>query len=119
MEVVELIQTARAAGLIIVAESDQLVVRGPRRLADLAKRLLANKAEVLRSLGTAGRSSAATIDEVRYWLQLLREDGCLIALVDGQPAITWGPGLDTPGRRRDWIANSAVIRTLLKDDVEG
>ena len=45
-----ILDEARAAGLQVTVEDDQLVVRGPRRLADLAGRVLASKAELLASL---------------------------------------------------------------------
>lgn len=45
-----LLVEARRAGLEVRAEGDRLVVRGPRRLEPLARRLLEHKAEVLAVL---------------------------------------------------------------------
>ena len=43
----QLLAEARAAGLSVVVECGQLVVRGPKQTADLARCLLSRKAEVL------------------------------------------------------------------------
>src|SRR5262245_43668982 len=50
MEVLTLIQEARDAGLVVVVDRDELVVRGPRRLAVLAHRLIDRKCEVIAAL---------------------------------------------------------------------
>ena len=42
-----LIATALAQGLILSADGDELVIRGPRRCESLALELIAHKAEVL------------------------------------------------------------------------
>ena len=47
---VELIRRARAAGLKVQEDNGLLKVRGPKRLADLAQELIANKDEVLVAL---------------------------------------------------------------------
>lgn len=53
-----LLDEARAAGLEVVADGDELVVRGPRRLADLVKLVLASKAELLAILREAEAPAA-------------------------------------------------------------
>src|SRR5262245_34463875 len=45
MEPVALLDRARHAGLVVLREGDRLMVRGPKRLADLAVHLLDRKAE--------------------------------------------------------------------------
>jgi hypothetical protein len=50
MASLEILDEARAAGLDVVADGDELVVRGPRRLADLVRRVLASKVELLAEL---------------------------------------------------------------------
>lgn len=50
MDCLSLIVEARAAGLAISVDGKRLVVRGPRKHAGLARRLLANKAGVLEEL---------------------------------------------------------------------
>jgi hypothetical protein len=42
-----LIQEARAAGLQVTREGDELVIRGPRRAAPLARQLLDHKVEIM------------------------------------------------------------------------
>ena len=51
-----LLQDASAAGLEVLTDGSRLVVRGPRRAEVVARRLLANKSQVLRALAsrTAG-----------------------------------------------------------------
>ena len=50
MDGLKLLAEARQAGLTLRAEGERLLVRGPRHLEALAKRLLAHKAEVLPAL---------------------------------------------------------------------
>jgi len=50
MEPIALLNRARQAGLVVLQEGDRLVVRGPKRLADLAAELLDRKADVLSAL---------------------------------------------------------------------
>ena len=50
MEPVALIDHARQAGLVVRREGDRLIVRGPKRLGDLAAHLLDRKAEVMAAL---------------------------------------------------------------------
>jgi len=45
-----LLQEARASGLTVQAMGDKLVIRGPRRMGDLAQRLLAHKPDVMAAL---------------------------------------------------------------------
>jgi hypothetical protein len=50
MEAVALLARARQAGLVVLRDGTRLVVRGPKRLADLALELLDRKTEVLGAL---------------------------------------------------------------------
>ncbi|MGI8927595.1 MAG: hypothetical protein ACR2HN_13270 [Tepidiformaceae bacterium] len=50
MDALTLLHRARAAGLSVARDGDQLVVRGPRTLAELAGQLLDRKPEVLALL---------------------------------------------------------------------
>lgn len=50
MECLTILREARSAGLIVNTDGRRLIIRGPRRLADLAKRLLDRKEDVLALL---------------------------------------------------------------------
>ncbi len=50
MDGMTLVSEARAAGLIVLADGDRLVIRGPRSADAVARRLLEHKAEVMRAL---------------------------------------------------------------------
>jgi hypothetical protein len=58
MAIMTLIQEARDAGLAIAAEGGELVIRGPRRLATLARQLIDQKADVLLALRSASAPRA-------------------------------------------------------------
>ena len=47
MEGLTLLQEAKAAGLTVIADGDKLIVRGPRRLEHVARKLLDHKPDVL------------------------------------------------------------------------
>jgi|SRR5262245_6754382 len=47
---VDLLDRARQAGLVVRREGDRMIVRGPKRLADLAVHLLDRKVEVMATL---------------------------------------------------------------------
>src|SRR4051794_13657067 len=53
MEVLDLIGAARLAGLRMLADGSELVIRGPGKLADLAQRLIDNKTAVLVAIKPA------------------------------------------------------------------
>ena len=50
MDGLTMLSEARAAGLIVMADGDRLVIRGPRSADTIARRLLANKAVVMAAL---------------------------------------------------------------------
>lgn len=50
MDGMTLLHEARAAGLEVAVDHGRLVVRGPKRAEDLARRLLAHKREILSAL---------------------------------------------------------------------
>ena len=58
MEGLELLKGARAAGLVVTADGDQLFIRGPKRLAAIVQQLIANKPAVMAAL----RPPASTAD---------------------------------------------------------
>jgi hypothetical protein len=49
-EPAHILDRARAAGPTVMIEGDRLVITGPRRAADLARELIAHKAEILEML---------------------------------------------------------------------
>lgn len=70
----ELLHSARNAGLTWHRDHEQLQVRGPRSAGDIAKQLLARKAEVLATLATPSPSvttepqGEVTQNKVPAWL---------------------------------------------------
>jgi hypothetical protein len=56
--VAEVLREARAAGLLIQADGERLLVRGPKRLQAVAHHLLRHKPEVLAFLATEGEEIA-------------------------------------------------------------
>ncbi len=67
MDGIMLLHRAREAGLKIEVEGDKLIVRGPRRLEPLARRLLDRKPEILAALGAgagAGETPAPAAHEI-------------------------------------------------------
>ena len=54
----QLLAQARAAGLSVVADGDRLVVCGPKAAADLARQLIARKAELLSLVPAWDRAEA-------------------------------------------------------------
>jgi len=55
---VQLLAQARVAGLSVVADAGRLVVRGPKVAADLARQLVARKAELLSLVPAWDRAEA-------------------------------------------------------------
>ena len=62
MDGMTLLQEARTSGLTVEAVGDKLVIRGPRRLGDLAHRLLEEKAAVMAALVPRELSMRERID---------------------------------------------------------
>jgi len=97
MDGVKLLVRAEAAGLRVRAEGDQLVVVGPRRLAELADELLAHKSDVLAALALRCSMCGATDRVVRTYWSDWREGlcpGCVVTAVavfdrDGWPSVSW------------------------------
>ena len=58
MECLALLQYAEASGLSVIAEGENLKVRGPKRLAPLARRLLVRKSEIIRLLAEQANASS-------------------------------------------------------------
>lgn len=58
MDGLRLLTEARAAGLTVRANGNQLLIRGPRRAESVAERLLAHKGEVMEALRGNGTPTA-------------------------------------------------------------
>jgi hypothetical protein len=90
MDAVNLLQEARAAGLEVRAEGDQLVVRGPKRLATLALRVLDHKPTILSIL--------ADVDEQVAWrMAAMRPQVPLSGPIPYLVAVAGLPARDAPG----------------------
>jgi hypothetical protein len=58
MEGLRLLKKARAAGLTVAVDGDQLVIRGPQRAAAIAQQLIASKPAVMEALRPAANIPA-------------------------------------------------------------
>jgi hypothetical protein len=63
MDGMTLLEEARSAGLTVRAEGGRLVIRGPKRAADLAHRLLANKDRIIAALDRPDRPDRPKAEE--------------------------------------------------------
>jgi hypothetical protein len=63
MDDMKMLAEARLAGLTVRAEGGRLIVRGPRRLEAMARRLLSRKAELLKLLPGADETPGGTLAE--------------------------------------------------------
>src|SRR5437879_2863956 len=72
MRGLSLVHEARTAGLVLIRQGDELVIRGPKSAAPLARRLLDHKAEVLLVLD--GERAA---DHPGAWHDFLEERAAL------------------------------------------
>lgn len=64
MDGLTLLQEASVAGLMVLADGDRLVIRGPRSADAVARRLLAHKAVILAVLAAGNGNTNPTIPEV-------------------------------------------------------
>ncbi len=64
MDGLTLLQEASAAGLMVLADGDRLVIRGPRSADAVARRLLAHKAVILAALAAGNGNTNPAIPEV-------------------------------------------------------
>jgi hypothetical protein len=64
MEAVALLDRARQAGLVVLRDGARLIVRGPKRLTDLAVHLLDHKTEVLEALNAEADPALGTALDV-------------------------------------------------------
>jgi hypothetical protein len=79
-----LLAEARAAGLTLTADHDRLIIRGPRRSADLAARLLANKALVLMAMAASATAAPRVVpDHLPIDWHLQWDERAAIMEVDG------------------------------------
>ncbi len=72
MDGITLLQQAHAAGLKVIAEGNQLKIRGPRRAELIAKQLIAHKPVVLDALAkqtapSVPRDAQGTASPLRQW----------------------------------------------------
>lgn len=104
MDSLELLQQARLAGLTVITAGDKLVVRGPRRLAPLAEKLLANKAQVLEALWLTSLSP----DDLPIEWRITWDERAAIMEYDG--------GL--PRERAEALALAYVIDQMKRVDIK-
>ena len=64
MDGLTLLQEALAAGLMVLADGDRLVIRGPKSADAVARRLLAHKAVVRAALAAGNGNTNPTISDV-------------------------------------------------------
>src|SRR5262245_42120474 len=74
MEGLTLLREARAAGLSLARDGDELVIRGPKRAEPVALKLIARKPEVIRALSNASGWPARHREALAYWLALHPEN---------------------------------------------
>jgi hypothetical protein len=70
MEGLTLLREARAAGLSVARDGDELVIRGPRRAEPVARLLLSRKVEVIRALANATGWPARHREAFTHWRAL-------------------------------------------------
>jgi hypothetical protein len=70
MEGLTLLREARAAGLSLARDGDELVIRGPRRAEPVARMLLSRKPEVIRALSDATGWPARHHEALDHWRAL-------------------------------------------------
>jgi hypothetical protein len=118
MDAVSLLEEARAAGLEVRTEGDQLVVRGPKRLATLALRVLDHKPAILAILEDVGEPIAWRMAAMRPQVPPSGPIPYLVA-VAGLPArdtpgtcLSCGDAISPPRRYRCGPCVTAVERVL-------
>jgi hypothetical protein len=77
--VAEVLREAQAAGLLIQAEGDRLLVRGPQRLQAVAQEVLRHKLEILALLATEHDEIAWRVTRMRGQAQLGKPIPFLVA----------------------------------------
>jgi hypothetical protein len=70
MEGLTLLREARAAGLSLARDGEDLVIRGPRRAEPVARLLLSRKAEVIQALADATGWPARHSEALSHWRAL-------------------------------------------------
>jgi hypothetical protein len=101
----DLLARARAAGLTVRAEGAELVIRGPRRAADPARALVAEKAAVLAALAAEeGERLVAAVAET-FGVDLAT---ITVQPVSPEPAAP-APGCAVCGGRRFWKSMSEAV----------
>jgi hypothetical protein len=127
MAILALLHEAHDAGLTVRVVEGELLIRGPRRLGGLAHRLLSQKRAVIDVLEAEGRwhgglnsahpdASPATDEQLRLWLDILRERGVQFTIVDGDPVPVWPMALDSPGRRYDWERHRDRLARIIREN---
>lgn len=109
MEVLELIQEAERAGLAVEAEGDQLIVRGPKAAAAIARQLGERKADVLAAL----RSDWAA--DARALIAVFQDESLRADLTDlyQETAATLEFSQGNPRERAEMLAFGQLMFHLL------
>ncbi len=69
MDGLTLLAEARASGLIVLAEGDLLVIRGPRSGEAIARRLLAHKPDVMDALAAESAAGPESPGILLQWIE--------------------------------------------------
>lgn len=86
MEGLELLAQARTAGLIVESHGTDLVVKGPKRAAAIALKLIKHKAAILAALDTGAAKSIDAIGSEQRRRPVLSEPApCRVAKNGTQP----------------------------------
>ena len=83
------LREARKAGLAIKADGDKLIIRGPRRLGDLAQRVLAHKPEVMALLRSGGLADRPRQEDAPQPPTRCSSDGHPVDLPKGWSPTSW------------------------------
>jgi len=144
MDIVALLQEVREARMTVVADGAELVVRGPRRLEALARKVITEKAAIVEFLnadlhqGSAKDSPQAqkactrtatdrdqprplderpaTEDQLRLWLLILKEEGVQFRMLGDEPVADWTPNLERHRRPADWARHRVQLARILQAD---
>ena len=129
MDGVSLLERARRVGLDVRTDGHRLLVKGPKRLCDLAQALLAAKAEVLAELQSEARLAAAVRGEVPICAEdfgIRTVDDLLGAWETGEPprecracsTSRWWRLTGPPSKASPWICGTCHAPSVPADRVE-
>jgi hypothetical protein len=116
MDAVSLLREARNVGLEVAVDGDHLVVRGPRRLEPVARRLLERKDQVLQALAFERSEIAWRVEAMRAMAPERGPLPLLLARPDGARGTgcccSCGDTLDPADRYRCRPCVEAAVRVL-------